>query len=142
MVRNFVLHARLAFPDPINRFIFIVDSVLQPFTGVWNQYVQIFEGEKINITGLLNKLAFINRDWFNLSIWMATLCFDHWCIPHRRCHIDCMAVFGDHLLRFLNKSWKLPTLFSSVYTIHKGPIYCISCHFSDLLLLGHRMLSI
>lgn len=83
MVRNFVLHARLAFPDPVNRFIFIVDSVLQPFTGVWNQYVQIFEGEKINITGLLNKLAFINRDWFNLSIWMATLLYSSQKMPHR-----------------------------------------------------------
>lgn len=132
----------LLFLIPLTDLYLLLILFSKPFTGVWNQYVQIFEGEKINITGLLNKLAFINRDWFNLSIWMATLCFDHWCIPHRRCHIDCMAVFGDHLLRFLNKSWKLPTLFSSVYTIHKGPIYCISCHFSDLLLLGRRMLSI
>lgn len=132
----------LLFLIPLTDLYLLLILFSKPFTGVWNQYVQIFEGEKFNITGLLNKLAFINRDWFNLSIWMATLCFDHWCIPHRRCHIDCMAVFGDHLLRFLNKSWKLPTLFSSVYTIHKGPIYCISCHFSDLLLLGHRMLSI
>lgn len=132
----------LLFLIPLTDLYLLLILFSKPFTGVWNQYVRIFEGEKINITGLLNKLAFINRDWFNLSIWMATLCFDHWCIPHRRCHIDCMAVFGDHLLRFLNKSWKLPTLFSSVYTIHKGPIYCISCHFSDLLLLGHRMLSI
>lgn len=132
----------LLFLIPLTDLYLLLILFSKPFTGVWNQYVQIFEGEKINITGLLNKLAFINRDWFNLSIRMATLCFDHWCIPHRRCHIDCMAVFGDHLLRFLNKSWKLPTLFSSVYTIHKGPIYCISCHFSDLLLLGRRMLSI
>lgn len=142
MVRNFVLHARLAFPDPVNRFIFIVDSVLQTFYWSLKSICTNLWRRKINITGLLNKLAFINRDWFNLSIWMATLCFDHWCIPHRRCHIDCMAVFGDHLLRFLNKSWKLPTLFSSVYTIHKGLIYFISCHFSDLLLLGRLMLSI
>lgn len=132
----------LLFLIPLTDLYLLLILFSKPFTGVWNQYVQIFEGGKINITGLLNKLAFINRDWFNLSIRMATLCFDHWCIPHRRCHIDCMAVFGDHLLRFLNKSWKLPTLFTSVYTIHKGPIYCISCHFSDLLLLGHRMLSI
>lgn len=132
----------LLFLIPLTDLYLLLILFSKPFTGVWNQYVQIFEGEKINITGLLNKLAFINRDWFNLSIRMATLCFDHWCIPHRRCHIDCMAVFGDHLLRFLNKSWKLPTLFSSVYTIHKGPNYCISCHFSDLLLLGRRMLSI
>lgn len=132
----------LLFLIPLTDLYLLLILFSKPFTGVWNQYVQIFEGGKINITGLLNKLAFINRDWFNLSIRMATLCFDHWCIPHRRCHIDCMAVFGDHLLRFLNKSWKLPTLFSSVYTIHKGPIYCISCHFSDLLLLGRRMLSI
>lgn len=132
----------LLFLIPFTDLYLLLILFSKPFTGVWNQYVQIFEGGKINITGLLNKLAFINRDWFNLSIRMATLCFDHWCIPHRRCHIDCMAVFGDHLLRFLNKSWKLPTLFSSVYTIHKGPIYCISCHFSDLLLLGRRMLSI
>lgn len=132
----------LLFLIPLTDLYLLLILFSKPFTGVWNQYVQIFEGGKINITGLLNKLAFINRDWFNLSIRMATLCFDHWCIPHRRCHIDCMAVFGDHLLRFLNKSWKLPTLFSSVYTIHKGLIYFISCHFSDFLLLGHRMLSI
>lgn len=132
----------LLFLIPLTDLYLLLILFSKPFTGVWNQYVQIFEGGKINITGLLNKLAFINRDWFNLSIWMATFCFDYWCIPHRRCHIDCMAVFGDHLLRFLNKSWKLPTLFSSVYTIHKGLIYFISRHFSDLLLLGHRMLSI
>lgn len=132
----------LLFLIPLTDLYLLLILFSKPFTGVWNQCVQIFEGGKINITRLLNKLAFINRDWFNLSIWMATLCFDYWCIPHRRCHIDCMAVFGDHLLRFLNKSWKLPTLFSSVYTIHKGLIYFISCHFSDLLLLGRRMLSI
>lgn len=121
----------LLFLIPLTDLYLLLILFSKPFTGVWNQYVQIFEGGKINITGLLNKLAFINRDWFNLSIRMATLCFDHWCIPYRRCHIDCMAVFGDHLLRFLNKSWRLPTLFSSVYTIHKGLIYFIFCHFSD-----------
>lgn len=67
----------LLFLIPLTDLYLLLILFSKPFTGVLNQCVQIFEGGKINITGLLNKLAFINRDWFNLSIRMATLCFDH-----------------------------------------------------------------